>query len=179
MISLVCLGCLVGVLLTAVRLPGTWLIVGGSALMGWLTNWKLIGVTLVLWIAGLAVLAEILEAVMSAMIARRAGGSHRAAWGALLGGFAGLIFLSFPLPVIGSVIGALLGCFFGAVIGELSVRGSLTHGTRVGVFATVGSALGTALKVAIAFVISILVVASVAKTDRSLAVQAVGAPALF
>ncbi len=177
LVVLVCLGCLTGVLLSAVRLPGIWLIVGGAALMGWLTQWELIGVTPVLWVCGLAILAEVLEFLMSAVITRRAGGSRKAAWGALIGGFAGLLFLSIPLPIIGSIIGALLGCFLGAAIGELSVRGSLTHGTRVGVFAAIGFALGTATKVALAFTIAIIVVTSVIKADWPIRVQPIVAPA--
>lgn len=165
LLILVCLGCVTGVVLSAVRLPGIWLIVGGAALMGWLSGWEWIGVTPLLWTCGLAILAEALEFLMSAMITRRAGGSGKAAWGALIGGFAGMLFLSIPLPIIGSVIGALLGCFLGAAIGELSVRGSWTHGTRVGLSAAIGFAIGAATKVAIAFVISIIVVASVLRAD--------------
>ena len=174
---LVCLGCGIGVVLSAVRLPGIWLIVGGAALIGRLTQWELIGVTPVLWICGFAILAEVLEFLMSAMITRRAGGSSKAAWGALIGGFAGMLFLSIPLPIIGSVIGALLGCFLGASIGELSVRGSITHGTRVGVSAAIGFALGTATKVALAFIISIIVVTTVINADWPIGPQPVVVPA--
>lgn len=177
LLILVCAGCLVGVVLSAVRLPGIWLIAGGAALMGWLSQWQLIGFTPTLWVLGLAVLAEILEFLMSAMITRRAGGSRKAAWGSLIGGFAGLLFLSIPLPIIGSIIGALLGCFLGAAIGELSVRGSLTHGTRVGVSAAIGFAIGTATKVALAFIISIIVVTSFVKADWPAKVPTVVEPA--
>jgi len=170
LLVLVSLGCFIGVLLSTVRLPGIWLIAGGAALMGWLSEWKLISGTALLWVLGLAVLAEILEFLMSAVLTRRGGGSGRAAWGALIGGFAGLLFLSIPLPVVGSIIGALLGCFLGAAIGELAQQGALshgtiTHGTRVGVFAAIGFALGTATKVALAFVISIIVVTSTINAD--------------
>lgn len=165
LLILVCSGCVAGLVLTAVRLPGIWLIVGGAALMGWLSQWVLIGVSPLMWVLGLAVLAEILEFLMSALITRRAGGSNKAAWGSLIGGFLGLFFLSIPLPIIGSIIGALLGCFLGAVVGELSVRGSLGHGTRVGISAAIGFAVGTATKVALAFVISIIVVTSVIQSE--------------
>ena len=164
------MGCLLGVVLSAVRLPGIWLIVGGAALMGWLSQWGLIGVKPLLWVCGLAVLAEILEFLMSAMITRQAGGSGRAAWGALIGGFAGLLFLSIPLPIVGSIIGALTGCFLGAAIGELAHQGifshkTVTHGTRVGVFAAIGFAFGSAVKVALALIISVIVVTSTIKAD--------------
>ena len=177
LLILVCVGCIVGLVLSAVRLPGIWLIAGGAALMGWLSQWELIGVTPLLWVLGLAVFAELLEFLMSVMITRRAGGSRKAAWGSLIGGFAGLLFLSIPLPVIGSIIGALLGCFLGAAIGEISARGSLAHGTRVGISAAIGFAMGTATKVALAFIISIIVVTSVARTGWPVEVPAMAEPA--
>lgn len=164
-IVLLGLTCLVGVTLSAVRLPGIWLIAGISFLISWLTHWQLISGAALLWIVGLGLLAEALEFAMSSLITRKAGGSSRAAWGALLGGFIGLLFFSIPLPIIGSAIGALLGCFLGAAIGELSIRGTLMDGTRVGVSAAIGFALGAALKVALAFVISIIVVVSALRSS--------------
>ncbi len=165
LLSVVGLGCLVGVVLSALRLPGIWLIVGGAALMGWPTNWELVGVAPLLWMCGLAVLSEVLEFLMSALLTQRAGGSRKAAWGALLGGFIGLLFFSIPLPIVGSMIGALLGCFLGAAIGELSVQGSVAQGTRVGFSAAVGFAMGVATKIAFAFILSIIVIAAVTRAD--------------
>jgi len=165
LLIVVSVGCLAGVVLSAVRLPGIWLIALGAFFMGWLTQWQLVSGSALGWILGLAVIAEVLEFLMSAVITRRAGGSGKAAWGALIGGFVGLVFLSIPLPVIGSMIGALLGCFLGAAIGEFSVGGSLDHGTRVGVSAAIGFALGAATKVALAFVVSIILFASVLKSN--------------
>lgn len=160
------LGCIGGVLLSAVRLPGIWLIVAMALLFGVLSDWVLIGVQPLLWIFGLAVLAEILEFAMSAITTHHAGGSRRAAMGSLIGGFLGLIFLSIPLPIIGSIVGALAGCFIGAAVGELTHRGllskqTLQHGTRVALFAAIGFAAGTATKVGIAFIVSVIAVASV------------------
>ena len=165
LLVIIAVGCLGSLVLSAVRLPGIWLVAFGSLLMGWLTNWQLVSATALAWIFGLAVGAEVLEFLMSAVVTRRAGGSGRAAWGALIGGFAGLFFLSIPLPVIGSMIGALLGCFLGAAFGELSVRGSLDQGTRVGVSAAIGFALGAATKVALTFVVSIILFASVLRAN--------------
>jgi hypothetical protein len=44
--------------------------------------------------------------------ARRFGGSRRAQWGALIGGFAGL-FVGTPIPVLGSLVMSFVGTFAG------------------------------------------------------------------
>ena len=101
-------------------------------------------------------MGEVIELAASAVIARRAGASGRAAWGGLIGGIAGMFLLSFlvPIPIVGTMIGALLGCFSGAMIAELSVRRQLASGTKVGLFSALGFVLGTVTKVAIALVMS-------------------------
>ena len=68
--------------------------------------------------------------------AKKAGGSSRAAWGALIGGVLGAILLTVPLPVIGTTIGLCIGVFVGALIGELTVRDNVAHSIRVGIAAT-------------------------------------------
>lgn len=144
--------CLLGVLMTTVRLPGTWLIVAAAAGYGWWSDWRDVTVTIVVVLGGAAIVGELLELLMSVFAVRRAGASGRASWGGLIGGFLGMIFLSFliPIPLVGAMFGALLGCFAGSMLGELSAGRKLTQGTKVGVFAAIGFALGTALKMAIA-----------------------------
>ena len=44
--------CLIGVLCTVVRLPGTWIIVAAAGGYGWLTDWAHVGVTFVGILAG-------------------------------------------------------------------------------------------------------------------------------
>jgi uncharacterized protein YqgC (DUF456 family) len=50
--------------------------------------------------------------------AKAGGGSRRAAWGALIGGFVGALAGTPLLPLIGTLIGAVLGTFVGAYLGE-------------------------------------------------------------
>ena len=68
--------------------------------------------------------------------AKKAGGSRRAAWGALIGGLLGAILLTVPVPVIGTTIGLCIGVFVGALLGEMSVRDDPAHSIRVGIAAT-------------------------------------------
>lgn len=155
--------CLMGVLLTAVRLPGTWLLLATAVAYGWWTGWERIGTTTILILTGMAVVGEVVEILASVVSARRAGATKQAAWGALIGGFVGMLFLSFlvPIPLIGSMVGAVVGCFGGALIAELAMKKNLTHGAKVGVFAAVGFAIGTATKVAVALAMATILLGNV------------------
>lgn len=146
--------CLAAVLCTVVRLPGTWVIVAAAAGYGWLTDWAQIGFTFVAIFAGVAVVGEVVELVMSAVTARRAGASRRAGWGALIGGFVGMFIFSLPLPLIGTIFGALVGCFVGALVAELTVKQEFVHGARVGTFSAIGFILGMVTKIALAMMMS-------------------------
>ena len=147
-------GCFVAVLLTALRLPGTWLIVAGMAIAGWASQWQSVSMSRVVLLAGLAVGAEVVEFFASVITARKAGGSRQAAWGGLVGGILGMIFLSLPFFIVGTFIGAILGCFLGAFVVELAMNKRLAEGTRVGLFSALGLAIGTAAKIGIALVMS-------------------------
>ena len=111
--------CVVAVLASLVRLPGTWFIVVTAVAYGWWTDWHPIGLGTLLLLAGLAVVGELIELLFSVITAKRAGASRQAAWGGLIGGIIGMFALSFlvPIPVIGTVVGALVGCFLGALVG--------------------------------------------------------------
>ena len=110
--------------------------------------------------AGVAVLAEVAEAVSSVWFARKGGASRRAAWYGLVGGLAGAFLLTIPVPIIGTVIGAAIGCFAGAMVGELSLNRDAASGARAGFYAALGRTLGTMFKIAAAVVMSGLVVVS-------------------
>lgn len=157
--------CLVAILLTALRLPGTWLIVAAAAGYGWWTQWDPVGMTVLLILTGIALFGELVELGMSVVTARKVGASGRAAWGGLIGGFVGMIVFSIPVPLIGTVIGALLGCFAGAMIGELSVDRRLGQGAKVGFFAAVGFVLGTVAKLALAMVMTGVLISVIVLDD--------------
>jgi uncharacterized protein YqgC (DUF456 family) len=146
---------IIAVVLVPLGIPGTFLMVAialaadyfASAGIGWIA----IGVSLVL-----AIIAEVLEWTLSASFAKKYGGSPRAGWGALFGGFAGAL-VGVPVPVIGSVIGAFVGAFLGALVAEYSRTGSTSaSATRVATGALLGRAAATAIKLAIAITIAVL-----------------------
>ncbi len=161
--------CLVGVLLTAVRLPGTWLIAVAAFAYGWCVQWQRISPATVAVLVGIALIGEVAELILSVLTARKAGATREAAWGGLVGGMLGMLFLSsllsLPFPVVGTVVGAiagaLAGCFAGAMLIELAMRKKLAQGTKVGLFSALGFVLGMVTKIALALVMSGLVLTSV------------------
>ncbi len=156
----VVLWCMLSVMMTALRLPGTWSIVVAAAAYGLWTDWQAFGAGLIAILVGIAVAGEVIELIASAVTARKAGASRQAAWGGLIGGFLGMIFLSFlvPIPFVGTMAGALVGCFAGAMIAELRVRKKLDQGAKVGFFSAIGFVLGTVAKIAIAMAMSVIFV---------------------
>jgi len=130
---LVCLG---GVFITLLGLPGLWLIVAAALGYAWKTSFQQIGPWTLVSLLLIAAVAELIEFVAGSRGAKKAGGSSRAAWGALIGGVVGAIVLSVPVPIIGTTIGLCIGVFVGALIGEMSVRDDAAHSIRVGFAAT-------------------------------------------
>ena len=108
--------------------PGVWIMVGVllvAAVLGavpWPT-WAVLAV--------LAGAAEAGELWLLKKMGTRYGGSRRAFWGAILGGFAGLV-VGLPVPLVGSVIAAFLGSFIGAAVVTLYETRSASQATRVG-----------------------------------------------
>ncbi len=145
---------LVGTGLAALQLPGTWLILVSAAGYDWYYGWQRIGWKWLIGLAVVAALAELLDTIASVIATRRAGASRRATIGALAGGFGGMILLSVPVPVLGTVIGGLVGCFLGALLAEMTVRDDIKAGTRVGLFAALGRLVGLIAKTAAAMVIA-------------------------
>lgn len=166
-IGLLVLACLVGVAMTAIRLPGTWLIVLSAAGYAWSEGWPRTSLTLLGILTGIALLGEGVELLASIMTARRAGASRKAAWGGMLGGILGMVFLSFivPIPIVGTMIGALVGCFTGATLVEISARKDMFRGTKVGFFAAMGFVLGAVAKIVVALAMSGILLSAATGTE--------------
>ncbi len=134
--AILLLVCLCGIFITLLGLPGLWLIVAAALGYAWKTSFQQIGPWTLATLFLIAAVAELIEFVSGSRGAKKAGGSSRAAWGALIGGIVGAIVLSVPVPIIGTTIGLCIGVFVGALIGEMSVRDDAAHSIRVGFAAT-------------------------------------------
>lgn len=138
---------LTGLLLTIMTLPGLWLMVASAAGYAILTHFQFIGwrtlAALLVW----AGIAEIIEITSSGKGAKKAGGSRRGLWGALIGGIVGGIWLSFiPIWPISTLSGVCLGTFLGAMIGELTVDQRIGRSAWIGLGAAKGRLVGTFVK---------------------------------
>jgi len=156
-----CVMNLLGVLLTALTLPGIWfmLLCAGAAQWWWswqfpasepLFSWWTLGVC-----AGLAVLAEAIEFGASAYGAAKFGGTRWGAAGSIVGALAGAVVGSIVVPLLGTIIGAAVGAGLGALLLERAVvRRTWAESGKAGVGAAVGRLAATLVKVGIAVVVA-------------------------
>lgn len=121
-------------------LPGPPLVFCGLWMGAWLGDFERVGGYTVLVLAVLAILAQLLDFVASALGARHVGASREAVLGAVLGAVVGLFF---GLP------GLLLGPFVGAVSGELLAHDGITRATKVGIATWIGQLAGVLMKLAL------------------------------
>jgi uncharacterized protein YqgC (DUF456 family) len=155
---------LLGVLLLALfliplGLPGTWVMVIAAFGYNYMVPGDPVGTPTVLGVAVLALVAEFFEFTLAARYTKKYGGSRRAGWGAILGGFVGAV-VGVPVPIIGSVIGAFAGAFVGAWLMERSRGDQAGDATRVATGALLGRVAAAALKVGIGFVMLVWIVGS-------------------
>ncbi|MGP1309997.1 MAG: DUF456 family protein [Phycisphaerales bacterium] len=148
----------IGVGLTLLGLPGIWLtiLVAGIA-------WLIRPDTFTWWTFGacvaLGLLAELLEFILSAAGAAKAGGSKRAALASIVGGVIGGIVGSPFLFPIGTIIGAAIGAGLGAGVFEATKPGrTLEQSYAVGQGAAVGRLVATVVKSTINVVIALILV---------------------
>ncbi|MCA9255604.1 MAG: DUF456 domain-containing protein [Phycisphaerales bacterium] len=151
-----------GLLLAVFQLPGTWLILLGATAYDWYYGFEKFTWTWLAVLGGIAILAEIFDALAGALVARKAGASRQAMFGALIGGFVGMISLTIPIPIIGTIVGVLVGCFVGAIVGDLSVRNDYGAGVKVGFSAVIGRLVGLIAKTGAAMAIAGVTVAMAA-----------------
>src|SRR5215203_3550235 len=113
---------LAGMFLNIIGLPGIWLMIGVVGIYAWLTRAdNYVGTISLIVLVALGILAEVVEFIAGSAGAKKAGGSKRAAMGAIIGALVGGIFLSFiPIPIVSTIVGACLGAFIGAAIVELA-----------------------------------------------------------
>ena len=132
-------------------LPGTVLVWGGIVLGAWIDDFARVGITTVVVVSVLAVLAWALDYVAGLMGAQKVGASKQALLGAAAGTVVGLFM---------GLVGVLFMPLVGAAIGEYLARKDQTRAVKVGVATWVGIMVGLIAKVVLAFMmVGIFVVA--------------------
>jgi hypothetical protein len=137
--ALILLG-LAGIVLPV--LPGTVLVWGGIVLGAWIDDFTRVGVSTVVVISVLAVLAWALDYVAGLMGAQKAGASKQALLGAAIGTVLGLFM---------GLVGVLFMPLVGAAVGEYLAQKNHARAVKVGVATWVGIMVGLIAKVVLAF----------------------------
>lgn len=140
---------LVALGLVPLGLPGVWIMVvvlllgAAAGEVAWLL-WTLLAL--------LTLAAEIVELVFLKVIGERFGGSRKAFWGAVAGGFVGAV-VGVPVPVLGPLLGGFLGTFVGAGAVTVLEGGSLQPAARVGWGAVLARTVAVGVKVGVGIVV--------------------------
>ncbi len=122
------------VVLTAIGLPGLWLLLLLAGALQLADHWwRDQGSTFSPWTLGIAVAAavgaEVLEFVAGARGAQKAGASKRGMVGAMVGGIVGAL-LGAPFGLlVGAIIGGVIGSAVGAIAMELTRAGQTLEGS--------------------------------------------------
>ena len=130
---------LAGIVLPA--LPGVPLLYGGLLLGAWIDEFARVGVTTIVVIGVLALLAWLIDFFASVFTTRSVGASRQAMIGTVIGGLIG---------IIGGLIGIIVGTVIGAVVGEIMASRDAILAGRVGVAAGMGFVLALAAKLVLA-----------------------------
>lgn len=159
--SIVVLMSVVGVALTLLTLPGTWVMIAAAAACAlWqpgLLSWWTIGSC-----AAVALLAEGAEFAASAVGARATGGSRSSALGSIVGALLGAIAGTPFAPPLGTVLGAVVGAGLGALLAERGISaGSWKGSTKVAGGAAAGRAAGILVKTVAAVAIAVVLCVAV------------------
>ena len=112
------LAIVVGLGLDLVGLFGNWIILAAVALAWVASGFDHFGIVGLGFMAGFAVLGEILETALAGYGARKFGGSKGSMVAALVGCLVGAVVGSPILFIVGTLIGACFGAFAGAALYE-------------------------------------------------------------
>ena len=124
-------------------LPGTLLVWGGVVLGAWIDDFTRVGVTTLVVVTVLAVLAWGLDYVAGLMGAKKVAASKLALLGAAAGTVVGLFM---------GLVGVLFMPLVGAAAGEYLAQKDQTRAVKVGVATWVGIMVGLIAKVVLAFI---------------------------
>ncbi len=143
--------------------PGPSLIVGASAIAGFVYGWDAATVTLVVSSIVL-VMCFTIEQLAGIWGAQKAGASHWGQIGSIVGLILGFVGLLPALPFGGPLVGLFFGPFIGAVVGELCYPRNLpisdrfTLSVKAGVGIVAGSVIGLVIQGLLSLVAAIVFV---------------------
>jgi uncharacterized protein YqgC (DUF456 family) len=125
-------------LLSYIGLSANWILVGSALVIGLIQGFDRMSWWMILLCTGLAVVGEIIEAALGAVIVAKRGGGRWGVIGSIIGGMAGVIAGAGVAPPFGSVALGFVGVFFGAVLGEYYRHRKVEPAMRIGFWSFVG-----------------------------------------
>jgi uncharacterized protein YqgC (DUF456 family) len=129
---------LIGCILPVI--PGPPLSFFSLIILSYAKDWEPFSVTFLIVMAGLTILATVLDYIVPAIGAKKYGASKLGIWGSIIGMIFGLFIFPPWGVLVGAIIGALAGELAGGKKGKKALRASW------GVF--VGNIMGVGLKLA-------------------------------
>lgn len=132
--------------LNAVGLPGNWVLLVLAAAYAWITHFGRVGWGTLAIMAGLALLAELLEFVVGLAWTAKKGVTRRGTFGAFAGGLVGAVLASSVMPPLGAMLGAFAGTFAGATLLEYSAEKKRDAALHAGRAAFIGRIVATGIK---------------------------------
>ncbi|MBL4809252.1 MAG: DUF456 domain-containing protein [Phycisphaerales bacterium] len=162
-LSIVFVVVLVGMAMTAITLPGIWMMAACSTLLAlWVpeyVGWWTVGA-----LFAIAATSEFVDFIASALGVKRMGGSRSGAVGSVIGTLVGAIMGTFmiPIPIVGSIAGGVLGAGLGAFFAERSIAiRSIKDSVRSGSGAAAGRLVSMVIKIMLAGAASAVLVTMV------------------
>ena len=148
-----------GVAIIPLGVPGQFAIVLATLVLILIAGPQVVSWWVFAALLGLAVGAELLEALAGFFGAKRARGSVRVALAGVAGGIVGAIVGSVFAPVVGSLLGAFAGTFGGAFAAEYHRNRTCQGAAHVATGALVGRMVGSLIKVVVGLLMIALVAA--------------------
>lgn len=147
-----------GVALTLLTLPGTWLAIAvATALQAWRGDlyswWTLIAC------AAIALAGEVIELAASALGAAKGGASRKGALAAVGGSLIGALVGSLFLPPVGTIMGAVVGAGLAALwVEHTLLRRPFSEAAKAGTGAAAGRLVATVVKAGLSLAVAVILI---------------------
>ncbi|WP_169717723.1 DUF456 domain-containing protein [Sporomusa silvacetica] len=147
---LVILVTVIGIGLTAIGLPGNWLIFFTALGYGYLESFTHMNATVLLLLFGALLIGELAEFVAGSLGAKKENASRAAIAAAFIGGIVGGLVGTGFMPGLGSIAGAIGASFAAGYLAEYAFTGNKEQAARVAKSIVIGQAMGLIFKLAVA-----------------------------
>jgi len=138
-----------GLIAIPLGLSGNFIILAAALIVGLVSGFQIVSLVGLLLMLAFVLLGEVLEAVLSSLMAQRYGASKWGMLGAYAGGIAGAILGTPIAPLVGTIVGSFIGAAAGAVLGEWIRLRALRPSLPAGWGAILGKVASSFLKIGI------------------------------